>query len=299
MATLTVYPETGNPASNACDGQIRYSNGVDFATAHDAITGSDLDAHGDTFFIASQRVGGYYISRGVINFDTHDIPDDATIVSAVLSLYRGVIYDDANDGIRIVTNSIVSDVAYAVEDYDLFGTVAQANDIDMGDLALGNNDFTLNATGLANISKTGVTHFGIRTVKDATNTSPGDVNVNNGVYFESSAEAHPPKLVITYTLPESSSVSPSISASESASSSASASKSASASASASLSSSSSLSPSPSSSESTSESPSVSPSFSESSSLSASPSPAEYDNKYSALGNTYTDKYTSIGSRNVD
>jgi|SRR3990167_4027328 len=119
---------------------------------------------------------------------------------------------------------------------------------------------------------------------------------------------------------ESKSASASASASSSASESKSASASASASESASLSGSQSESLSPSASTSPSESPSFSPSASESKSVSASaspslspsgslspsasaspslspsasasPSPAEYINKYSSVGNIYTDKYTS-------
>jgi hypothetical protein len=85
----------------------------------------------------------------------------------------------------------------------------------------------------------------------------------------------------------SASVSLSPSSSESKSSSASASKSAS------------KSLSPSASSSASESASISPSASNSSSLSASPSPAEYDDKYTVIGNAYINKYTSVGSRIVD
>ncbi|MCR4324158.1 MAG: hypothetical protein NUV69_00515 [Candidatus Curtissbacteria bacterium] len=100
------------------------------------------------------------------------------------------------------------------------------------------------------------------------------------------------------------SLSPSASESKSASKSASASMSASESASESMSASASLSPSASSSASASASasasgsrsasPSLSPSasLSQSASASASPSPAEYVNKYSTVGNTYTDKYST-------
>ena len=90
----------------------------------------------------------------------------------------------------------------------------------------------------------------------------------------------------------SASESKSSSASSSASASASESKSASASESTSTSASSSASISQSSSVSASESRSSSASASASPSASVSPSPAEYTNKYSATGNTYTDKYTS-------
>lgn len=103
----------------------------------------------------------------------------------------------------------------------------------------------------------------------------------------------------------SASLSPSASESKSASASESESESPSESASISPSASESKSQSPSfsqsASESASESPSLSPSasLSQSSSVSASPSPAEYDDKYSTLGNSYTNKYTSVGSIIVD
>jgi len=61
------------------------------------------------------------------------------------------------------------------------------------------NDFTLNANGISNISKTGITYFGARDSLDTANTTPTG---NNNWNFNSSNGAGTttdPKLVVTYT----------------------------------------------------------------------------------------------------
>ncbi len=60
------------------------------------------------------------------------------------------------------------------------------------------NDFALNATGIALISKTGVTHLGVRLAKEISATQPSGLNY---VVFASrdaaGGESTAPKLVVT------------------------------------------------------------------------------------------------------
>jgi len=65
----------------------------------------------------------------------------------------------------------------------------------------GYNDMPLNATGLSNISKTGVTKFGLRDVEhDIGGTAPGALTAYEMTFDSSNNDPEPkPKLVVTYT----------------------------------------------------------------------------------------------------
>jgi hypothetical protein len=204
MAVLTVYPESGNPAAAACDGTIG-NNNVTYATGQAAATGSEINSTNINTLNASNEfvTGVFYFCRAVLNFDTSALPSDAVISGAVLSLYSGAAKSGTDaDSISIVANTVVSNVAYAVEDYDLFGTTKLATDISIASWSTSNwNDFTLNAAGLAAITKAGITKFGVRTAKDITATQPSGANSVN--FVAADAGGNIPKMVITYTVPSS------------------------------------------------------------------------------------------------
>lgn len=205
LATLTVYPESGNPASNVCDGDIGCLDST-YSTAHDAATGTNLDGAGtvNSILVRNGLISTtYHVFRALTFFDTSALTSSATISAAVLSLYANDKDDSANaDSVSIVTSSIVSNTAYALADFDLFGTTKQASDILISGITLSAyNDWTLNGTGIGNISLTGVTKFGLRTAQDISNTTP---TLRNDAYFNSAdtgGTTTDPKLVITYTVP--------------------------------------------------------------------------------------------------
>ena len=66
------------------------------------------------------------------------------------------------------------------------------------------NDFALNAAGLSNISKTGVTKMGSCLTNDADNSAPswGSAHDNYVDINFADAGSNKPKLVITYTIPD-------------------------------------------------------------------------------------------------
>lgn len=259
-----------------------------YATAHAGNT-PVLNNFNDTAGVGIKNQfdgANYNFFRFWLHFDTSSIPDNAVIVSAFLRLPgTATAFTNANsDSIGVYSSTVTTDTTIADTDWTKFGATL------LGSVALasynqaGNNDIALNASGLALINLTGYTKLMVMTTQDHAATVPTGTN---NVTFNATGLI----LSVTYTTE-----SPSASASQSASTSSSASKSASASQSASASSSTSASgsasQSPSRSVSSSVSPSLSPSSSESASASASPSPAEYTNTYQAVGNLFTDKYTS-------
>lgn len=204
--TLTVYPDPLNPGTNTVDGSIQHRGGAAYATAHDAATGTGVDLTSINLLLIDNSISAtlFYMSRSLMTFDTSLLTSGATISSAVLSLFgdtSGNVNADT-DSASIVASTPAANNAYAVEDYDQFGTTKLATDIGIASInTTAYNDFSLNANGISNISLTGISRFGTRTAKDISNTAPS-VGLNN-VWFKSAdntGTTNDPKLVVTYTI---------------------------------------------------------------------------------------------------
>ncbi|MBI3654091.1 MAG: hypothetical protein HY231_23925 [Acidobacteria bacterium] len=216
FATLTVYPDPNNPASVACDGDMGTNGNASYATAHS--TADCADCSGSSLLTAENSgsdLGSgttYSVIRSVLNFDASALGSGSTISAATLSVKPASQPFDYTGAatLQLVTNSVTSNVAYNTSDFNSFGTTDQATAISWSALSANTYaDFTLNSTGRGNISKTGVSHFGLRASQDVSNTQPtlgtdpGFSNQGGEVcYFygsETTGTTSDPKLVITYT----------------------------------------------------------------------------------------------------
>lgn len=285
--TLTVYPDA-HTESTSVDGRVT-RNGVDeaFGTirAGAGTEVGDSDANNNAAKIVASSTSNQYadITRSIYLFDTSTLADTANITAAVFSLYREGSTDtltggsSANSTWELVASTPASNTALVAADFSQVGSTSFGSSAIHADLTNSvYNNITLNASGLAAISKTGVSKFAIRFKWDLDNTTTGITWASGGEIrsivsnADTSGTSQDPKLVVTYFgVSPSSSASPSASTSPSASASPSASSSRSTSPSASVSPSTSVSASVS--PSTSVSPSVSPSASQSPSTSVSPS----------------------------
>lgn len=200
FSTLTVYPDAGKPGTTSVDGEIAYRASASYATAHDAATGTHLDSEGTGLLsVENSLVGTYYISRSLTNFDTSALSSSATITAAVLSLYGNSVANADTDSVSIVIHSITSNTDYSLSDWGSFGTTKQASDIANASIStIAYNDFSLNATGLSNINKTGISKFAQRTAKDIANTAPTGSNYVTFKSADTTGTANDPKLVVTY-----------------------------------------------------------------------------------------------------
>lgn len=286
--------------SGAGDGRtihdLEYTGGG-WNTAHDASdcgTGSLSGAVYNATEESGEATAGCYqyesysrviIARAFFPFDTSALPDEATISAATFNVYVNYVEDDDNDGddwINIVQTTQASNTELVTSDYDQCGAVDNptegATRIDLGNITASQyNVWTLNATGIGFISKTGFTKLGLREGHDAIDSPISGSNYWNRIktrYSEYTGTGSDPYLSVTYTTGSySPSISPSISQSISPSISPSTSNSISPSLSPSISPSISPSVSPSQSLSPSLSPSISPSTSPSQSISPSISPS--------------------------
>lgn len=210
MATLTVYCVAG--ANTGLDSNCyRYSDPSTWADIHDNADGTGTTVSNASFYAAlvqSSTTSNRWaeIDRGFYLFDTSALPDNANISSATLSLYGSSKADTGSwsPSINIysanpaATNNIVN------ADYDQVGTTPYSTAITYANWSTtGYNDFALNATGIAAISKDGITKFSSREVTyDVANTAPtwaSNKVASFTIYTADNGDAYRPKLVINYT----------------------------------------------------------------------------------------------------
>jgi len=211
--TSTFYPEAGTAGSTGDDAAY-YSGNASWATFHDASSGTGMEGGTkvNPITLVRMRTTGNmeFMARSMLTFDTSAIPDGDDIDSAVLS-----IHGDTSSKWTQETTGWVNELAiveftgvnvnFTTADYDNFATTKLATNIAISAWDInGYNDFTLNASGLANINKTGISKFGMVQENDRANSAP----TNNGTDQLSGARwyaadqtgtADDPKLVVVHS----------------------------------------------------------------------------------------------------
>lgn len=211
--TSTFYPDA-DPETTSFDGNVNQAYGAGagqtWATIHDLTVGSISGEAGTTVDVRIRADTGTNnwrdIQRGIVLFDTSTLPDTDTINSATMSVYgQNIINTLSGTGLNIYSSTPASNTAIANEDYDQLGTTAFSSAISTGAISTtAYNDFVLNASGLAGISKTSVSKFGARESSfDAPNSSPTwGSGLDFLVQFYSADQAgttSDPKLVVVHS----------------------------------------------------------------------------------------------------
>jgi len=206
--TLTEYSESGT-AGDTCDGCTQYSGSKTFSDIRSA-SGNYHDDTGN-YVIAHIRcydTNGNFdnMTRGNCSFDTSELESGDTITGAKLSLFNWINEDYLGTDYSIhickstqANNNSLSDSDYSKYEDTSFGS------IDRDDIGYGYNEITLNASGIGNISKTGVSKFGVRTSWDINNNFDGtwkQYSYGGSTFYSADySSSMAPKLVITYTPP--------------------------------------------------------------------------------------------------
>ncbi len=195
MATLIVNPTSG--ASN----RLYYGGNTSWTDSRDATTAEGIQTNG----IVQGTFGGgtsWPIARVGEVFNTSALPDNATVTVVTLQIYVTALTNTNTCTIDLVSFAPTDPASLVVADY----AKAKWGETPYADIALASlstsayNTFTLNAAGIAAISKTGNSVFGLRISRDTDNTEPTG---GNDVTFQTNNGANPEILTVTYTTPSS------------------------------------------------------------------------------------------------
>jgi hypothetical protein len=221
LTTDTFYPDA-SPESTSVDGGAGHTD-VDSNTFADkraatgnsgnddnATLGPNLGGAGGVLRIQTGTTTNHWNSLTRIGtlFDTSALPDAADISAATYSLMlksKGNSFSTGKAS-NVVTCAPASNTAFGSGDYQSFSFTRQC-DTDAtyaSHSAEAYTDWALNATGLGNISKTGITKFGLAYAPDIDadqGTWASDVFTDLQFYSADNASgtSKAPKLAVTYT----------------------------------------------------------------------------------------------------
>jgi len=211
--TSTFYPDP-DTESTSVDGTVQATPaGGDTWTniqAHAGSSAADAFSGGGPTKIETDSDDWTTLSRMITLFDTSAIDDADEISSATYSLHGRTPTDNsftATDwGVNVYSSAPASNTALAAGDFDSLGTTAYSDTaIVIGSWDTADyNDYTLNASGIAAISKTGITKLGAReSTYDAPNSAPtfqASKSVEIRCYLaEETGTDKDPKLVVEHT----------------------------------------------------------------------------------------------------
>ena len=185
--TVSIFRPDAHVESSSFDGYIRNSEcapAQPWGGMQSATCGNCANDSGTSMNIGYSAAGGgccnryARIDRTYITFDTSSIPCGNVISSATLGVVAKAVVNtfSGGDSMILVTNTVSSTTALAVADFNNVGTVNQATaSIPLACITANScavTTFTLNSTGIGNITKDGATKFALRSLKDSTDTEP-------------------------------------------------------------------------------------------------------------------------------
>lgn len=186
--TLTTYPY------GSYDGYITESDAT-YLTAQEASSGDVYDTAITAIVGQDYTASVYSVYRSVLYFDLSDIPSDATVTSATLSLYGYTDNSTTDFAINVVTAD-AAEIPLSSLDYDDLGTVSLGS-LNSANWNIGQyNNIDLNGIGKENIVCGSVTQLGLRSGNDLSATAPTN---SEYVTFYTSESPNKPVLYVTYS----------------------------------------------------------------------------------------------------
>ena len=212
-ATGTFYPDP-NPETTSVDGVVFEDaniSPVDWATLITAAGNGfdDLNTPSTDVELLTGSDANLWniLQRGIILFDTSSLGASASISAATLSVFGAGKVDTVGwiPDINIYGSTPASNTALANGDFTQTQNTAFSTAITYDNFSTsGYNAFALNASGISNISKTGVSKFSAKNANyDVAQVEP--TWSENGIAYlqihaaEVAGTSQDPKLVVTYT----------------------------------------------------------------------------------------------------
>lgn len=210
FATLTSFPDAGDPGSTSVDGQVRRV-AVNEAWAT-LIAGAGTQAFSTSnpapaFNITSGTISWNQVTRTIYLFNTASLGADISIVTATLSLFGSSKSDGlvVTPNCDIYTSTPASNTTLAASDYGNIGSTSQTGaPVAYASLSItAYVDFPFNLTGVGNISKTSISKFAARNagydVAAVTPTFSASVFSEWNVrHADAAGTTNDPKLVVIY-----------------------------------------------------------------------------------------------------
>lgn len=213
--TLTIYPDAGT-GNTTCSGWVTRGGATVIDETFSTIRAGAGDYGSATPMGVSVSLKGstttnqfQWLFRNIATFNTDSLTSVANISSAILSLNSTGGEQNAlgDPSIHITSSNPASNNTLVSSDYSQLGSTSFSN-ITFSNWSDADtyNDFTLNSSGISNISKTGISKFGMRLGWDINNSFTGTWSSNgqsNISWYTSNSTgtSKDPKLVVTYTLP--------------------------------------------------------------------------------------------------
>ena len=210
--TLTVYPDPGDPGTTTVDGAVRSDRTitVNWATLRgsaNAVLTTDLDNIFIRIYNSTGASNGWRDGwRAFFGFDTSSLPDTATVTAATISISGDGIAENNGftSSIVCVASTQASNTTLTTSDWASYGAtefITRVGFASWNENAY--NDFSLNASGIGNISKTGVSKFTFLESHDFDNSEPALAIADSIIscYFaDQTGTTQDPKLVVTYSM---------------------------------------------------------------------------------------------------
>jgi len=207
-----LYPDAGSGATTV-DGRVENSPGgnVSWATiiAGAGTTAEVVSTHNASVGWQDGTVSNTFSSlwRGISTYNTAALGTGAVISTATLSFFgSGQSNDGSNPNFNVYGATPASNNALVAADFTQVGSTAFSTAINVTAWSTsGYNDFLLNANGLANINKSGISRFGERNANyDVAAVAPSWSTSGNLIFIEhwnadQTGTANDPKLVVTFT----------------------------------------------------------------------------------------------------
>ncbi len=209
MAVLTVYPDASTGATTV-DGVIgRVSQDQTFAAiivgaGNQTVETSTFD---NIVRVQTSTTSNQFssVNRPIWTFDTSSIGGTSTVTTVVLSIFIDGKQDSiGQDDMHIVSATPGTNNDLIDSDYGQVGSTSFASVTYAGAVAGAFVDLTLNASGIANINKSGISAFGAKGGWDFNASFTGSWVSNSesrllGYYADEAGTTRDPKAVITYT----------------------------------------------------------------------------------------------------
>jgi hypothetical protein len=153
-----------------------YDQGTPWATIHAASAGTERSA--PAYVQSAWNGTNYFIERGFLVFDTSSLGSGVYIAAATLTLTGAAISSGGTNTEAYNIYSSTGGTTVSGTDFNKGGTIAFSTAIGQTSLAAsGVFTWTLNSSGIAQISKTGNTFFSVREATyDIGNGAPAEAN---------------------------------------------------------------------------------------------------------------------------